>query len=92
MGSDYKKGLTIERIDNNGNYCKENCKWATRKQQNRNTRVNKLIEYKGVKKPLAQWAEEARISFSAFRSRYYRGWNLERMMSNKLERPLKIIK
>jgi hypothetical protein len=47
MGPTYKEGLTIERIDTNGNYCKENCTWASVKAQNNNTSRNLLWLYDG---------------------------------------------
>lgn len=46
MWPSYKEWLSIDRIDVNGNYCKENCKWSTKKEQMRNTRRNKKIAQK----------------------------------------------
>lgn len=62
-------GLTLERKNNNKGYSPDNCKWATRKEQNNNSRGNVLIEYKGLKLTMAQWAEKLGISKSILRYR-----------------------
>ncbi len=82
MSETYKKGLTIDRIDNNASYSKENCRWATRK--------NILITYKGETHTSTQWAEKLGLRECTLKSRRLRGWTLERMMNPKLERPLKL--
>jgi hypothetical protein len=50
-------GISIERIDNNGNYNKNNCVWASRKTQNRNSRNNNLVTYNSSTKPVSAWCE-----------------------------------
>jgi hypothetical protein len=50
-------GMTLERNDVDGDYCPENCRWATRKEQARNTRRNKFVEFNGERKTVAEWAE-----------------------------------
>ena len=57
MANGYREDLTIDRIDVNGNYCPENCRWATYKEQSRNTRNNHIIEYNGESHCLSEWEE-----------------------------------
>lgn len=71
------KGLTIERLDNDGNYCKDNCIWATHEAQARNTRRNKLITFNGETKCLQEWANELGISRNVISARLRMGWSTE---------------
>lgn len=65
MGERPSPKHTIDRIDNNGNYCKDNCRWATWKEQGRNRRNNRLITIDGETRTLAEWSEELGISRNA---------------------------
>ena len=56
------KSKELDRIDNDGMYSKENCRWATRKEQNRNKATNVMIKYKGETRCIAEWAEVLNIS------------------------------
>lgn len=68
-------GMTIDRINNNGNYCKENCRWTTNKEQSRNKRSNRLISMNGKTQLVISWAEELGINANTIRTRLYKGWN-----------------
>lgn len=81
MSNGYKEGLTIERIDSNGDYCPENCKWATRKEQANNVSTNINIEYNGRTQTLSQWAEEYDIKMNTLYHRYVISkWDIERAL------------
>ena len=64
---------TLERIDNSKGYSKENCQWATQKEQCNNRRTNVMIELEGEVKTITEWAEKFGIDPMLARDRYYRG-------------------
>lgn len=66
---------SIDRKKNDDGYEPDNVRWATRKEQQRNTRRNRLVTIDGVTKCVAEWAEESSISGATIRSRLYRGWS-----------------
>ena len=65
----YKKGLEVDRIDNDGNYSPSNCHFVTRSGNMRNTRVNVVIEYNGVKKTMREWAIDLGIPYGRLQQR-----------------------
>lgn len=75
------EGKTLDRIDTNGNYCKENCRWATAIEQGNNMRTNVLLTYNGVTKTATQWAFEKNITWAAIRWRIAKGWPPERILN-----------
>lgn len=58
----YKEGLSIDRIDNNGNYCPENCRWANSYTQAKNKRNNVWITFRGTTMILSEWARMLHIT------------------------------
>lgn len=71
-------GMTLERINVNGNYTPKNCKWATIEEQNRNKRTVKLYPYKGNLLTIALIAKKTGMSKSTLRQRLENGWETER--------------
>lgn len=77
------KNTTIDRINNDGDYTPENCRWATWKEQGRNQRTNRLITYKGETKPLSEWAEQIGINDTGLSTRLKK-WSLEDAMTRPI--------
>ena len=71
-------GTTLDRIDHDGNYSAENCRWADWKTQNRNNSGNIVLSYNGSQACLAEWAEVAGLPGNTLRKRLLRGWSVEK--------------
>jgi hypothetical protein len=78
---DRPAGKTLDRKDNDLGYSKENCRWASSKEQANNRSDNTVLTYIGVSLNIAQWADRIGLPVNTLHSRLRRGWELERALS-----------
>lgn len=71
MTNGYKEDLTIDRIDVNGNYEPDNCRWITNKEQQSNKRNNVIVEYNNEKMTLKQWSDRMKLDYKSVHYYYH---------------------
>jgi len=88
MGNRPSPEHSIDRIDNNGPYCKDNCRWATVVEQNNNTRRTRTLTHNGRTQSLSQWASELGITHQALSDRLGRlGWSVDKALTTPSKIP-----
>lgn len=81
----YADGLTIDRIDNDGDYSPDNCRWITREEQLNNTSRSVMLSYDGKTQTMTQWAKELNMPTSTLFNRLkVLGWSAERSLSEPI--------
>lgn len=85
VGRRPSSSMSIDRINNNGDYEPGNVRWATRKAQLRNTRRNKLIMFNGEIKCLVEWAEHLHLPYRIIMNRFNRGWSVDKALQTPVE-------
>lgn len=89
----YEEGLEIDRIDTNGDYCPENCRWITRLENANNKTNNRIILHNGEEKTLAEWARYYGLNYKSLHKKISLGYSFEEIVSevqseNKTEQGL----
>lgn len=73
---------TLDRIDVNGNYCPENCRWVSMKEQFNNKQHHYMLTFSGKTMNLAQWSKAYGIRRETLRSRLENGWDVEKALTH----------
>lgn len=85
MANGYQEDLTIERNNNDGDYCPENCRWATMLEQNHNRSCTLKATYAGETHTLQEWSRITGIDYYTLRLRVKRGWSIEKALTVPLK-------
>ncbi len=93
MGPTYKEGLTIDRIDSNKDYCKENCKWSTKIEQANNQSNNLIVTYNGITDTLANMCKKYKLEYKLIETRLNKlHWGIEKAFTTPLQNPIEYLK
>lgn len=83
MGASWAPGLSVDRINNDGDYSPENCRWATRSEQVRNTRRTRMVTIDGVRDCISAHAERLGVPASRLVARLKLGWSEDQLSAPK---------
>lgn len=78
-------GMTLDRIDNDGPYSPDNCRWASSAVQSRNKRSARMVTYKGKTQCLADWSKELGVARHILAERLNRGWSVDRAFTEPIQ-------
>jgi hypothetical protein len=89
MQESYSKGLTLDRLDNDKGYSKENCKWSTLTEQANNKRNNTIVEFRGETERLIYFLEKYNIKRHQYYSRIKIGWSVEDALTKPIKKSIR---
>lgn len=81
MANGYEEHLTIDRINNDGPYSPENCRWATRRSQSLNRSNTLFVEHLGIRVRLEDAARAAGLNYGTAYARLRKGWPIEKVLA-----------
>lgn len=84
LNNGFSENLTLDRIDVNGDYEPNNCRWITNQEQCENRTTNVLVSYNGDTITLKRYAQLTGKNYGTMVSRYQRGWSIEEVMNGRV--------
>ena len=85
MSHSYFEGAELDRIDNDGGYSPENCKWSTREENANNKRDNVFYTVDGIKGTVGYHVKRLGLNLATINSRIYKGWSIDKALYTKIK-------